>query len=181
VVRTRVGYAGGTTKNPTYQQVGDHSETLQIDFDPSVITYQRLLESFWQSHNPCAAAGKRQYMTAVFYHSEGQKKLALATRDAEAGRLKQRIVSAILPFTTFHLAENHHQKFFLRGHKKLLREFQAIYPSAEAFMASTAVARVNGYLGGNGSLGQLEMELPSLGLSNEGRQSLRKLLLDAGR
>ena len=102
---TRVGYAGGATKNPNYNKIGDHSESLQIDFDPAVISYERLLEIFWQSHNGCEAFGSRQYRSVVFYHDEEQKKLALKTRDCEAVRRKQEVVTPILPVGTFYLAE----------------------------------------------------------------------------
>src|SRR5262249_18399740 len=73
VVRTRVGYTGGTSKDPTYYSLGDHTETLQIDFDPTVITYEQLLEVFWHTHNPCAQPWSRRYMSTVFYHGESQK------------------------------------------------------------------------------------------------------------
>ena len=69
-----MGYAGGKKSNPTYHDLGDHTETLQIDFDPDVITYDELLEIFWASHNPGRKSWSRQYMAAVFYHNHKQKK-----------------------------------------------------------------------------------------------------------
>ncbi len=181
MVRTRAGYTGGTKKNPTYDDIGDHTETVQIDFDPAQITYQKLLDVFWQSHNPCAGSGKRQYMTAVFYHNDQQKKLALESCRQQAAPRKQKIATAILPASEFYLAEDYHQKFSLRQCPQLLREFQAFYPKSKDFVASTAVARVNGYLGGHGSASQLDMEMPSLGLSDEGARLLRKLVRDNGK
>jgi peptide methionine sulfoxide reductase MsrA len=61
-----VGYAGGMKKNPTYRSLGDHTETVQIDFDPSVIPYGELLAVFWESHEPGSSTWSRQYMNAVF-------------------------------------------------------------------------------------------------------------------
>ena len=76
VIRTRVGYAGGRLKAPTYTHIGDHTETVQVDYDPAQITYAELLEVFWQGHNPRSRPYSRQYMAAVFYHNQEQKELA---------------------------------------------------------------------------------------------------------
>ena len=80
VVRTRVGYSGGQRKDPTYRSIGDHSETIQIDYDPARTSYKKLLFIFWQSHDPTHHAWSRQYMSAIFYQNEEQRKLALETR-----------------------------------------------------------------------------------------------------
>ena len=80
-MRTRVGYAGGEKKNPTYHSLGDHTETIQIDYDPKQISYAKLLEVFWRSHDPLSRSCSRQHKAAVFYHNEEQKRLATETRD----------------------------------------------------------------------------------------------------
>ena len=80
MVRTRVGYCGGSKPNPTYRSMGDHAETIQIDFDPTRITYEQLLELFWTSHNPCRSAWSRQYMSAIFYEGEQQRAAIDETR-----------------------------------------------------------------------------------------------------
>lgn len=175
-MRTRVGYAGGTKKNPTYHDLGDHTETTEIDFDPTKIRYEQLLDVFWESHNPCERAWGRQYMTAVFTNDETQKKVALESRDRRAKKLGKPIVTQILPATPFTLAEDYHQKYYLREYQDLMREFRAMYPSDADFTRSTAAARVNGYLGRHGSRAQLEEELPSLGLSPAAAATLREAL-----
>jgi methionine-S-sulfoxide reductase len=174
VVRTRVGYAGGQQRNPTYHDLGDHTESLQIDFDSTQVSYGELLDLFWKTHNPCARPGSRQYMSAVFYHSEEQKQLIVSTRDREAGRRGSPVTTQILPATEFWLAEDYHQKYMLRRRSNLMREFQAMYPEEKDFVASTAAARVNGYLGGNGSAAALEKELPMLGLTTGNWETLRQ-------
>ncbi len=163
MIRTRVGYSGGTKKNPTYYSLGDHSETIQIDFDPAKITYEQLLNVFWASHNPDRKSWSRQYMAAVFYHNEEQKKLAIKTRDHVADQLKSKIYTEILPATEFYLAEDYHQKYYLRQVSELIKEYKAIYPATGDLIKSTAVARVNGYVGGFGTFKQLQNELSSLG------------------
>lgn len=171
MVRTRVGYAGGQKQNPTYYSIGDHTETLQIDYDPQQISYTDLLDRFWKTHNPCSRPGSRQYMSAVFYHNDEQKQLALATRDREAAKRSAPITTAILPATAFFIAEDYHQKYLLRQ-RSLMRDFRAMYPDEKDFVASTAATRVNGYVGGNGSLAQLEKEIDGFGLSPDSRQAL---------
>ena len=170
-MRTRVGYAGGAKRNPTYRNLGDHTETIQIDYDPSKITYEELLEVFWSSHDPSRPAGSRQYMSIIFYESEAQKRLAEETRDREAARLGK-VYTEIRPAGQFYLAEDYHQKYYLRNTPELMAEFEAMYPDDADFVNSTAVARVNGYVGGNGAQEQLQSEAEALGLSPEGQQWL---------
>ena len=176
MVRTRVGYTGGTTRNPTYRSLGDHTESLQIDYDPKQISYQQLLEIFWATSNHCAVGGSRQYMSAVFYQNDEQQRLALETRDRAVSRTGRPVATAILPLGQFYLAEDYHQKYRLRARKELLREFKAMYPDDADLVNSTAAARVNGYLGGHGSADTLEKEIDGFGLSPEGATRLRQLV-----
>jgi len=173
VVRTRVGYAGGTKINPTYYGLGDHSETIQIDYDPTIITYQELLDVFWDSHQPIFPHQVRQYMSIIFYHNEEQKKLALETKSREEAKLLTgKVYTEIVPASGFYPAEAYHHKYYLQSVPALIEEFRTIYPDDEDFIASTAVARVNGYVGGNGTLATLQAELSSLGLSPTANKKL---------
>jgi methionine-S-sulfoxide reductase len=167
-----VGYAGGSTEDPTYHHLGDHSETVQIDYDPTVISYEELLDVFWGNHDPTGRPWSRQYQAFVFYHSDEQRRLAEETRDRVAERLRREVRTEVVPFSTFYLAEAYHQKYRLRQAPGIANEFRAMYPDDEDLVRSTAAARVNGYLGSNGSCEQLEEELSGLGLSASGRQNL---------
>jgi hypothetical protein len=155
--------------------LGDHSETIQIDYDPTQISYRQLLEVFWNSHNPIYEPWSRQYVSIIFYHSEEQKRLAIETKESEEARLGKHIFTEIVPFSEFYLAEDYHQKYYLRQEPALMAEFSAIYPAAEDFIASTAVARVNAYVGGYGELATLEKELGLLGLSEAGIKRLLEI------
>ena len=171
-----MGYAGGTRPSPTYQDLGDHTEAIQIDYDPAQISYGKLLDVFWASHHPTQPSFSRQYMSIIFYHNEKQRRLAIATKEREAAKRKAVIHTEITPATTFTLAEDYHQKYYLRHREVLMREFRAVYPRPSALVASTAAARVNGYLGGNGSSRQLQGEIDELGLSPAGRQRLLEIV-----
>jgi hypothetical protein len=131
-----------------------------------------LLEIFWESHNPTLSAWSEQYKTGVFYHSEEQKKIAEESRDELASGMTGRIVTELLPLTRFYLAEGYHQKHMLRNNSALLEEFEEKYPSVGQLISSTAVARVNGYLGGSGTCNQLKSEIDDFGLSESGRKRL---------
>jgi methionine-S-sulfoxide reductase len=114
VVRTRVGYAGGSKGNPTYHSLGDHSETIEIDYDPTVIPYRALLDVFWRSHSPTIRSWSRQYASIIFYHSEEQKRMAEESRTMTASRLHGAVATEIVPYTGFTLAEDYHQKHALQ-------------------------------------------------------------------
>jgi peptide-methionine (S)-S-oxide reductase len=170
-----VGYSGGTTKNPTYYRLGDHSETVQIEYDPERISYRDLLDVFWWSHNPYYPSSGTQYMSVIFYHNDEQKMQAIESRDELAAETGRTIYTKIVPASTFYLAEDYHQKYYLQQYGELSEEFKAIYPDIEDFIKSTAVARVNGYAGGYGTQEALQKELDSLGLSLEGIERVLEL------
>lgn len=157
-----MGYTGGTLKDPSYHHLGDHSESVQLDFDPSQVSYAQLLAVFWRSHNPFGRVWSRQYMPAVFYH--GQEQMAQA-RDSMARQGGGRVTTAILPAGTFYMAEDYHQKYHLRQHKFAWREFERMYPRTRDLIDSTAATRVNAYLGAEGDFSRLRKEIGGFGLS----------------
>jgi hypothetical protein len=117
-----------------------------------------------------------QYKAAVFYHNEEQRNLALATRDRLAERLGAEIHTEILPYEHFHLAEAYHQKHYLRGTRDIMDDFKAKYPLEDELVNSTAAARVNGYIGGHGSLENLKSEMSALGLSPDAGKKLFQIV-----
>lgn len=173
MLRTRVGYAGGTTSSPTYQSIGDHSEALQIDFDPELISYEELLAEFFSSHNPCRVAFSQQYRSAIFPHGEAQARAAEeASRRAAVERGSQ-VVTDIEPFTGFTLAEDYHQKYRLRFDKALMAAFGEVYPTMEELLGSTAVTRANAFIAGHGDERLIAEDLPRMGLTPELQGRLR--------
>jgi len=172
VIRTRVGYAGGSKDNPTYYNLGDHTETVQIEYDPDQISYQELLDVFWTSHNAARPSLSVQYKSIIFYHDEEQMRLALESKSRHEAEWNTTILTEILPYTRFYLAEDYHQKYYLNNVPDLKKELTAIYPDVNDFVDSTAVARVNGYVGGNGDSEVLHQEIDSYGLSPAAKQRL---------
>lgn len=120
VTATRVGYAGGRTRNPDYRKVSDgrtgHAEVVQVEYDPSLISYEQLLDVFWQEHDPTTPNRQgpdigTQYRSMILYHDEAQKRIAKESRRAYARRFPQPIVTEIAPATAFYAAEDYHQGY----------------------------------------------------------------------
>ena len=123
VVDVRSGYTGGNTEYPAYKAVCSgktgHAEVIQIDFDQSIISYEKLLDIFWKSHDPTTlnrqgADTGTQYRSAIYFHSETQKELARKSKDS-ADKMKlysDAIVTEISPLTKFYIAENYHQNYY---------------------------------------------------------------------
>jgi len=143
----------------------DYSETVQVEFNPQEISYQQLLDVFWASHDPTYKVYSRQYRNAIFYLSEEQRIQAERSRELIEKSKKRPVYSAIEKAGVFYPAEDYHQKFYLRQKDKLIEEFKQIYPDDDQFIASTAAARINGYLGCNGKPEDLKKEVGLLGLS----------------
>jgi methionine-S-sulfoxide reductase len=116
------GYAGGTTVNPSYEEVSSgstgHLESVQVTYDPGKISYDQLLDVFWQQIDPTDPEGQfadkgSQYHTAIFYHDEDQKRLAEASKKRldSSGKFKQPVATEIRPYTNFYPAEEYHQDY----------------------------------------------------------------------
>ena len=125
---------------------------------------------FWSTHNPCRRSYSRQYNSAVLYQSEEQKKLALESKAKHEKGFQ--IFTEIAPLDKFYIAEDYHQKYMLRNSERLMQEFQAMYPNDADFVNSTAAARLNCFVAGNGSAELLKSEIDSYGLSPESAKLL---------
>lgn len=141
-----------------------------------MISYKEILDVFWSTHNHCATPNSRQYMSAVFYANDEQKKIALELGFKHQDKVKQRVTTFVLLLKTFYLAEGYHQKYALRQRTDLFREMAQIYPKLPDFLKSTAATRMNGYLGSYGTYAQLEKEVDGFGLTPRGRATLLNLV-----
>jgi peptide-methionine (S)-S-oxide reductase len=123
------GYSGGTVKNPTYQQVctgtTGHAESIQVTYDPAVVSYEELLEVFWQTHDPTTQDRQGndvgpQYRSVIFYHTDEQKRLAAEYKKKldNSGAFDAPIVTQIVPFTEFFPAEDYHQNYYNQNSQK---------------------------------------------------------------
>ncbi|TFF69229.1 MAG: peptide-methionine (S)-S-oxide reductase [Promethearchaeota archaeon] len=124
------GYAGGHTKDPSYKEVctnkTGHAEVVQVTYDPSIVSYEDLLEIFWNIHNPTTLNRQgwdvgTQYRSVVFYGNEDQKEKAMQLKEKldESGKYKKPIVTEIVPLEEFYRAEEYHQKYYEKHNKSV--------------------------------------------------------------
>lgn len=125
VLKTEVGYAGGTIENPTYKQVctdrTGHAEVVRIEFDPAVVRYEALLDVFWKNHNPTTLNRQgpdigSQYRSVIFYFSPEQKAAAEESKERldKSNKWKKPIVTEISPAAPFWRAEEYHQQYLAK-------------------------------------------------------------------
>ena len=139
------------------------------------------MDIFWGSHDPSIQSWSRQYRAAIFYHTDYQKGLAFETKDSLQDRHTTEIMTEIIPFTAFYRAEDYHQKHALQHSYEYMQEMKTLYPSFQDIVYSTAAARLNGYLGGSGTLETLHAELDSYGLSERAKEHLFNLVKASAR
>ena len=122
VISTRVGYTGGQLPNPTYKDVCSdrtgHAEAVEVEYDPAKISYEQLLNVFWENHDPTQLNRQgpdwgTQYRSAIFFHTPEQESVANASKEVlgKSGRFGKPIVTRIVPATTFYEAEDYHQQY----------------------------------------------------------------------
>lgn len=120
VIRTRVGYAGGHTDDPTYEDVCSdttgHAEAVEIEFDPEQVSYDELLDVFWGKHDPTQLNRQgydigSQYRSAIFFHTPDQQEAALRSKAAVQSLTAGRVVTELVPAGSFHEAEDYHQQY----------------------------------------------------------------------
>jgi peptide-methionine (S)-S-oxide reductase len=122
VLATAVGYEGGNTENPTYEDVcrknTGHAETVEVDFDPKRVSYGQLLDVFWENHDPTTLNRQgpdvgEQYRSAIFFHDPDQEREARASKERleKSGRYRRPVVTEITPASRFWRAEDYHQQY----------------------------------------------------------------------
>ena len=176
MLRTRVGYAGGKDDKPTYRAIGDHTEAIQIEFDPKKISFADLLEIFWDSHDECGGTWSTQYKAVLWTHGEAQARIARKSAEALAKKRGRKLTTAVKPAPTFWIGEDYHQKYRLRRHEKLIAALLGPKPTGEKIRESTVTARANGWVAGYGTPEQIAAESKALGLDEKARAELARVL-----
>jgi len=158
--------------------MGDHTEAISIDFDPTIVSYNDLLQHFWTGHRCEYNNTSRQYMNAIFYRDEEQQAVAKESLKERAKQLHidpKKVATKILPFTHFTYAENYHQKYAL-SHP--VRDFlEQTYPSSKSFADSTVAMKLTVYQRSDlpKNWEQFLLELPEYGLPETLEQEFKQL------
>jgi len=130
VVETTVGYMGGETKNPAYKKVCSdktgHVEVCQVEYNPKIISYEKLLETFWKIHDPTQFNKQgldigSQYKSVIFFHDKNQMNIALESKEMQQIHHKRKIMTEILPAEIFYKAEEYHQKYLFKKENEVCR------------------------------------------------------------
>ena len=159
--------------------MGDHTEAISIDYDPEVISYNDLLDHFWNAHRCDSNNSSRQYMNAVFYQNDEQHKAATASLEAQAKRLgidPSKVKTHILPVLEFTYAEGYHQKYYLTRYSDIRDFLSETFPDAKSLADSTVATRLNAYLGTgmDKDWKAFLAEIPRYGLPEDSEQRLIK-------
>lgn len=167
VIQTEVGYAGGTSVDPTYRKMGDHSETVNLIFDPKVISYEQLVRLFWENHDATKDRfyKERQYISLLFYRNEAQLQTAKEIHSEYERTKGKEIQTEFQAFNHFYTAEDHHQKYFLRRFKGATESIKHLFPDEISFVRSTIAARLNGFVRERGNLPDIKEEITHWGLN----------------
>lgn len=147
VVRTRVGYSGGSSRNPSYEDMGNHTECVQIEYDPGVVSFGDILKVFWKNHDPTTRGFvSQQYASLVLVHTSEQLQLVKADIERLQNLTPKKIRTRVEVAKKFFLAEGYHQKFSLRNHPDLL---PILFPNGiewRTYIDSPMTSRINGLL-----------------------------------
>ncbi len=157
--------------------MGNHTETIQIDYNPRLLTYEQILQHFWKQHNPLRYGYKgRQYISLILVRNEQQRELASRSKEATELFLGEKVYTEIEFLHSFYLAEDKHQKYYLKRYQKAYTKLLDIFPSHAEFIHSTLVARLNGFVRGLGNIQELKLEFNSWGVGEQECKELSKFI-----
>lgn len=163
VLRTRVGYSGGKLEFSD-KAIGDHTEVIEISYNPEIISYENLLQIFWNNHEyDYTIKTQRKYMSLILYHTEEQKLIATKSKaDEQIKRNPENITTEIAKVAVFYPSEDIQQKYKLQQHKDL---FKSIQLNSKLLQTSYVATKLNGYIVGFGGLKQFLNEVHAFGLT----------------
>ncbi len=140
------GYAGGTTPDPTYRRMGDHTEVVEVTYDPEIISYEELVKTFFELHTPRQAA-PRQYRSVILAYDDQQYEAAADILDRIEAEEGERPHTALERLDRFYLAEDYHQKFYLQARSEAAEALDDFYGSRQAWFDTEAAALLNAVAG----------------------------------
>ena len=150
--------------NPSYYELGDHTEVVNIHYNPDMVCFEKLLSVFWKNHNP-SIPNQRQYRSLILYHNDKQNILAQESLTLARQKSPDEVQTEILPTEVYYNAEDYHQKYILQQHPWLVTALQI--QTGEELVKSHVCTRLNGYLSGYGERENFLKEAKGLGLNDK--------------
>ncbi|XP_077502852.1 peptide methionine sulfoxide reductase-like isoform X2 [Amblyomma americanum] len=179
VLRTTVGFAAAAKKESiTYRSLADHTEVTRVEYDPRETNFKELLKLFWVHHDPTRQRGTKEYMSAIFCHDDVQETEAKQSLEEHRKNFRNPIVTKILKLEQFYTAEEHHQKYRLQ--RKTALYASLVQSGMKDVSRSHVATRLNGYVGGFGTLAAFDAESGRLGLSADQINAVRTLIRRGG-
>ncbi|MEK3883619.1 peptide-methionine (S)-S-oxide reductase MsrA [Paenibacillus sp. PL2-23] len=174
VIRTRVGYAGGQAESPTYREMGDHTETVQIVYDPGLLTLPQIASLFWDSHKPANINDYkgRQYQSLFFYEDDAQRADIESVLEFRMSRGLERPDTEIALLEAFYPAEERHQKYYLKRFPRAMDMLLVWYGNEAALNGATLAARLNGLAKGYANMERIKREVAGWPMNEEERSAI---------
>lgn len=178
IMRTRVGFAGGTKDNPTYRQLGDHTETVEMDFDSCIVSLETILNVFWSYHNPVNINDYKgqQYRSLVLFRDPIQHSVIREVMRTSEEQGKGKLDTEVAPYTGFYLAEDRHQKYYLKRYPDAIKKLRTFFPTDEELTNATLAARLNGLAKGYTNLEKIINEIRTWQVSREEQEEIIHLI-----
>jgi peptide-methionine (S)-S-oxide reductase len=173
VVRTTVGFAGGSTPDPTYATIGDHAEAVRVEYAPAQLCYAALLDRFWTAFDPTLTPAKRRYQPLLIPQTERQTKQARGSWAEAAGQHEGAERVEIIDDGAFYAAALRHQKHMLRRYDDVAGALRARLRDERALARSPAATLATGYVGGHRDPARLADDQDRLGLPDDAIATLR--------
>ncbi len=164
MIRTRVGYAGGTQDDPDYYNLGDHTECLRVEYDSEEVTYDELLREFWQRHDPIRQSPSRQYENLLLYASDRQRERINRSVCQYLDLDSETPATRIDSLDTFYPAEDYHQNYYLRSAETLK---SLVDGSSYNFVRSILATKLNAFAGNQLVAEKLKDQLCARGVDQE--------------
>ncbi len=168
-----MGYAGGDLLEPTYHNLATHAEAIQLDYDPSILSYESMLELFFQSHRPVGGMRSTQYRSAIFCENDAEIAVAERAKYQMEADWQTPVSTEIAQGRTFWMAEDYHQKYRLQHTPRLMKGLQTLYPDFWDLVASPTAMRLNALAAGKLPPELMKEELADYGLSEALMKTIR--------
>lgn len=165
VLRTRVGYTGGDSLTPSYENLGNHIEVIEVDYDPAVISYRQLIEAYFSLYDATVRPYSQRVKSMIYYRTEDEKQIANTVKEEVFKRVGSPLYTEIDPLGVFYLAEDRHQLYYLKQEPSLYREITEIFPTEKVQLLSVLASKLNGFIAGYGTAPDLDKVLSQSGLS----------------
>ena len=176
VLRTRVGYAGGDSTTPSYDDLGNHIEVFEVDYDPDLLSYEDMVHLYFQFYDATARPFSQRVTPVIYYRNAAEQVIAEDVKLSIENSSEKGIFTVIRPLEVFYLAEEKHQLSYLKQESSLYKEIREIFIEDDALLLSILASKLNGFIAGYGSETDLTYVLKGSGLSDASLDRLKTIL-----